>query len=197
MTTTQQTIALPVAKRGRRTEAQQAEYRRQLEAFADRLQQIGSTLDFKPGKRGWCYLLEGYGLAKGDFDRAGNLIDECRRTGLLPVNFTASDENRAPQNLEDPPHPDPEEYATARAAGVANCWQWYRPGSFWDFQSVYVEVAVEKIDLRELFGGVCAGYSVPIWNARGWSDINSRAELMDRFREQAEAGRHCVMLYCG
>ena len=77
------------------------------------------------------------------------------------------------------------------------CWRWYEPISYWDYQDRYIEMAVEKNDLRTLFENVCAGYHVPIWNAAGWSDINSRAALMQRFQEHSDAGRHCVLLYCG
>ena len=46
--------------------------------------------------------------------------------------------------------------------------------SFWNFQEVYIQVVVEKIDLKTLFGPVCADYHVPIMNSRGWSDLNLR-----------------------
>ena len=39
----------------------------------------------------------------------------------------------------------------------------YRP-VFWDDQKVYVEVAVEKLDLRNLFESACAEFYVPISN---------------------------------
>jgi hypothetical protein len=190
-------ISLPITKRGRRSETQQAAYDLELKEFADRLIEIRSSLDFKPGKRGWCYILEEHGLTKDEFDRAGECIDQCRKTGLLPIDFTASDENRAAQNLEDPDRETPEEYAQSWVESAALSWNRYDPGSLWDFQDVYIEMAVEKIDLRSLFGGICAEYRIPIWNCRGWSDINSRAELMGRFRRHSDAGRHCVLLYCG
>ena len=34
---------------------------------------------------------------------------------------------------------------------------------------------VEKVDLRSLFGPVCANYAVPIANAKGWSDTAAPA----------------------
>jgi hypothetical protein len=36
-----------------------------------------------------------------------------------------------------------------------------------------------------------------VWNAGGWSDINSRADVMRRFQKHDAAGRRCVLLYCG
>ena len=50
---------------------------------------------------------------------------------------------------------------------------------------------------ESLFEPVCADYSIAIANARGWSDINSRARLMARFKEWEDKGKQCVLLYCG
>jgi hypothetical protein len=73
----------------------------------------------------------------------------------------------------------------------------YTPFSFWDDLNVYVEVAVEKLDLRNLFEPVCRQFRVPITNFKGWSDLNSRAAMMRRFEEHENAGRKCVLLVCG
>jgi len=56
---------------------------------------------------------------------------------------------------------------------------------------------VEKIDLKSLFDPVCAKYNVPLANARGNADINSRAAMMRRFAEHEAEGRQCVLLYAG
>jgi hypothetical protein len=56
---------------------------------------------------------------------------------------------------------------------------------------------VEKIDLKSLFGHVCASYCVPITNAGGWTDLNSRVAMMRRFKRWEARGRRCVLLYCG
>jgi hypothetical protein len=58
-------------------------------------------------------------------------------------------------------------------------------------------MAVEKSDLRTLFEPICAEFHIPTWNAGGWSDINSRADMMRRFQGHDAAGRRCVLLYCG
>jgi len=70
------------------------------------------------------------------------------------------------------------------------------PFGFWDGQKVYCEVAVEKLDLRNLFESVCAEFRVGITNLKGWSDINARAAMMDRFAAHERAGRDCVLLMC-
>lgn len=191
-------VGLPETGRGRKSAAKQAEYDAQLDAFAARLLEIRSSLDFTPGSRGWCYLLEQYGvIGKSQFKRTETLINDFRKSGRLPLDFCASDEKRAPVNLTSPDEEDPREFAESYARLAADCWSLYTPISYWDHQPAYIEMAVEKIDLRTLFEKTCAKYHVPIWNAGGWSDINSRAELMARFREHEEAGRHCVLLYCG
>jgi hypothetical protein len=56
---------------------------------------------------------------------------------------------------------------------------------------------VEKVDLKSLFGSLCGRYHIPPANARGWSDLNSRWSILQRIRRQVDAGKHCVILYCG
>lgn len=190
-------IKLPVRCRGRMSAAARAIYDADAQAFCDALMEIASTLDFKMSVRGWCYYLESYGLTKGDFDKAQDLINDCRKSGLLPIDFTAKDSARQAENLEILDGIGPEEYAQAVFDYVARAHHGYTPLSAWDHQDVYVEVFVEKTDLRGLFGPVCAEYNIPIANARGWSDINSRADMMERFAHWERQGKQCVLLYCG
>jgi hypothetical protein len=191
-------VRLPESRKGRRSEAQQARHDALIRAFVGRLLEIRSRLDFTPGTRGWCYILENEGLiTKGEFKRMEGFLGDWRKDGLLPLDFCSDDDKRAASNLESLDSSDPVAYARAYASHAASCWQTYEPVSFWKFQPCYIEMAVEKVDLRVLFEPVCAEYHVPIWNAGGWSDINSRARVMERFREHDEAGRRCVLLYCG
>ena len=60
-----------------------------------------------------------------------------------------------------------------------------------------MQMLVEKIDLKSLFGPICAGFFIPIGNARGWSDMNCRAAMMRRFAEWEAKGKVPVLLYCG
>jgi hypothetical protein len=48
-----------------------------------------------------------------------------------------------------------------------------------------------------LFGPICNKFYIPIANARGWSDLNTRWAMLERIRDHAGEGRHCVILYCG
>jgi hypothetical protein len=53
------------------------------------------------------------------------------------------------------------------------------------------------VDLKSLFSRVCRELYVPIADAGGWSDLNLRAELIERFARWDNAGKRCVLLYCG
>lgn len=200
---------LPETKRGRRTPQQQADHDRAVEQFAELVLEIDSTLDFKVGSRGWCYILEQHGLDKGDFDKAQRLINECRKNGVLPIDICADDDARQPKHLllaGADPNPDElddiieqevEKIEEARDRAIQLIGVGEKPFDFWYSHDVYVEMLVEKIDLRELFGNVCGRFCIPISNSRGWPDINSRRWMMERFREMESRGKQCVLLYCG
>ena len=193
----QETITLPARKRGRQSVTAEHEYLLALETFAKRIRQIKSTLDFTPSARGWCYILEEFGLRKDGFDQAQNVINECRKRGILPLDITCKDSGRKFYHVEEVDEEDPAEYATESLWWAYSCARRYHPFSFWDDQDYYVQMIVEKIDLRELFSPVCKKFRVPIANARGWSDLHVRAEMMERFRDWELAGKQCVLLYCG
>jgi hypothetical protein len=191
-----QTTILPRRTRGRPSKDAAAVFAKEVDAFCALIRQINSTLDFKISSRGWCYILEEHGLTKGEFDAAQDLINDCRRNGALPLDICAEDGSRQADNLEELDL-DVEGEAS-RAVEFLRDWHLtYRPISFWDYQGLYVEMMVEKIDLKSLFTEICGRYHVPIRNAKGWADINSRAEMALRFREHERAGRECVLLYCG
>ena len=63
-------IEFPWRGRGRQSAEAEARYEEQLQAFCAAILEINSTLDFQVSSRGWCYILEEYGLNKGDFDTA-------------------------------------------------------------------------------------------------------------------------------
>jgi hypothetical protein len=197
-------ITLPQLPRGRPSSSARTAYGAELQAFCDLILKINSRVDFKVSSRGWGYLLEPHGLSKGDFDKAEDLISECRRQRLLPMNIVAEDGARTFANLEDIDDDSPEDYAASIVGSLRYQHFHYTPISFWDQQPVYLEMLVEKIDLRSLFQPICSKYRIPLANARGWSDINSRWSILQRIRrhaidwmQAAEAGKHCVILYCG
>ena len=92
--------ALPCLGRGRPTEARRDAYAVELATFCAQIIEIRSGLDFAVSSRGWCYLLEGEGLiTKGEFDPAQRLINECRKTGALPLDICAVDDRRSADGL--------------------------------------------------------------------------------------------------
>ena len=190
-------IVFPKRRRGRQTAAAKARYQEELDAFCAAIRQIDSTLDFKVSSRGWCYILEEHGLGKGDFDAAQRLINDCRKSGALPIDICAVDEGRAAKNLEFIDADDPEGEAEGIVDQVEDAYLNYHPFSFWEDQDFYLEMMVEKIDLKTLFAPICSRFRIPLANAKGWSDINGRAAMMERFRIWEERGNRCVLLYCG
>jgi hypothetical protein len=178
--------------------ADEAQFQAAIGIFCDRILQVDSTLDFRVSSRGWAYILEQRGIiTKGLFDKAQDLINQCRKDGRLPLGICAEDENRQAGHLEYLDDDNPEDHAKLLASGIRNSHEHYTPFSFWRDLPIYVEMAVEKIDLKSLFSPICAYFHVPLTNWRGWSDINSRAAMMRRFAEKEEQGKRCVLLYRG
>jgi hypothetical protein len=190
-------IQFPTRSRGRPSAAATEKYEAERAAFCKAILEIRSRLDFEVSSRGWCYILEDTGgLLKSEFDRAQALINECRKIGLLPLDICVVDDGRTSDNVEEI-DPSPQRFASQCIDNLLRSHRWYTPTSFWENQEYYVEVAVEKIDLKSLFSPVCAEFSVPICNMGGWVDINQRAAMMRRFEDWERRGRQCVLLYCG
>jgi hypothetical protein len=147
--------------------------------------------------RGWCYLMEEHGLKKGDFDEAQRLINDCRKSGRLPLDICCEDERRGGENLEYIDSTDPTEEAEAIIERMNEAEKNYFPFSFWDAQDTYVQMMVEKVDLKNLFAPISAPFRIPTFNAAGWGDLHSRAAAMERFGYWERRGKRCVLLYCG
>ena len=168
--------------KGNQSEAQKAEYKREIALFCDTIIQIKSTLDFDVGSRGWCYLLEEFGLSKAEFDQAQELIGDCRKKGLLPLDIVAEDQSREFHCEEIVDDPDMGIVSESIKNSALSWWKEYTYRSFWENQDYYVQMLVEKIDLRSLFKPICEKYRVRIANAKGWSDLGQRGNMMRRFR---------------
>ena len=189
---------LPKRQRGRQSAAAEVQHQEQVDTFCRLILQIRSTMDFAVGSRGWCYILERHGLRKGDFDAAQKLITECRKSGALPLDICAEDSSRETVGIERLDSNDiPNEVESWVDYVREHAHERYTPISFWDDLDVYVEVAVEKLDLRNLFEPVCKEFHVPVTNLKGWSDLNARAAMMQRFKLHEARGRLCVLLLCG
>jgi hypothetical protein len=189
-------IVLPKTKKGRRSPQSQLDYEQQLQQFADSIKEIESSLQFAVSARGWCYILEDHGVTKGEFSKAQDLIVECRKKGLLPINICAEDSSRSWEGIESLDK-EPMIEAQSWLRYLNNASNNYRPISFWEYQDYYIEIMVEKIDLKTLFKSTCNKYYILIANAKGRSDLNMRAAMMERFKFHESNGRIPVLLYCG
>lgn len=171
--------------------------REQLEDFAEGLQAMSRTIGFKVSARGWCYLLEGKRVINKDqFDRAENYINKCRKEGLLPVDFVAEEEGRQFSGVETANDETLLEFIRSYIEAPLNCYQWYGP-NWWENEEYYIQMLVEKIDLKTLFSPVCEEYFIPIATSKGWSSVLQRAAYARRFKEAERNGLKCVLLYCG
>lgn len=167
--------------------------------FATKLKMIQNSIDIKLSSRGWCYQLEGEPfrlINKDDFDKCESLINECRSKGYLPVDFVAEEDARQFSGVETPDGETPLEYFADYLRTTLNCWNMYTP-EWWEDEQYYIQMVVEKVDLKSLFSSICQQYHIPIATARGWSSILQRAQYCRRFKEAEENGLKCVLLYCG
>jgi hypothetical protein len=207
-------IVFPKRGKGRPTRERRERYNQLVRGFAGAMEKIQWTMEFKVGSRSWCYKLEEYGLLKSDFDYAENLMNDMRKMGILPVDFMAEDEDRLWHwGVDYKDDYSPETKATIilnsveigiddamnelRALRSGNFDFSYKPFGFWDEQEYFVQMLVEKKDLRTLFEPICNKYHIPIANAKGWSSINQRYRMIERFKGYEAEGKQGVLLYCG
>jgi hypothetical protein len=195
-------LAVPKRKVGAQSPKAKEEYETALDNWCEAIikmsEERGEQDDnFAVSSRGWCYLLEPHGLLKGDFDTAQRLINDCRKSGRLPLDICCEDERRSADNLESLDDADPVEEAERVLAYANDCEQSYYPHSFWEAQEYYVELMVEKVDVKNLFRSVTAPFRIPIANGSGWADLNARAAMMRRFKQWERRSKQCVLLYCG
>jgi hypothetical protein len=165
--------------------------------FANELKILNRQIGFKVSARGWCYQLEQHRLINKDqFNRVENVINKCRETGLLPIDFTAEEEGRRFSGVEEPEIKTAKEYLADYLNACLRCEEWYTP-NWWDGEEYYIQMLVEKIDLKTLFEPVCERYHIPIATSKGWSSMLQRAEYAKRFKQAEDNGLQCVLLYCG
>ena len=190
-------MQIPKRKKGKQSALAKEQYHKAVTLFYKELENINDTLPFKVSSRGWCYILEDHGLMKGDFKAAQDLINDGRKSGLLPINFTAQDGSRAFSCIEYSDSTTPSEEAEHIIDRALSGHEQYNPLKFWNYQDYYIELIVEKVDLKSLFYDQCQQFNIPVANAKGWSDINLRAEMIKRFSYWESQGKTPVLLYCG
>jgi len=206
-----QNLKLPETKKGRKTEAQKIQYEFELQEFADNLMQFQLDITGKTSwlrieekekisARGWAYQLESFNLiTKDQFDYCEKIVNLCRKEGYLPIDFVALDESRKFFNVESlrEDYENPIDYLIGYLEVDKKLDETKDDVAFWESQKHYLQLMVEKIDVRNLFHDVCEKYHIPIANAKGWSDLLSRAKLIERFKEAEEIGLIPVFLYYG
>ena len=171
--------------------------RKRLQEFADMLKKLQMDIGFKVSSRGWCYQLEQFGLIdKSQFDLVNRWINRCRKEGYLPIDFVAEETARKFSGVEVPTAESPISYMRTYLEAALDCKYWYTP-DWWDGEEFYIQMVVEKIDLKTLFQPVCERYHIPIATSKGWASILQRAEYARRFKEAEERGLKCVLLYAG
>jgi hypothetical protein len=174
---------------------------KKLERFALIVHQISQKIGFRVSSRGWGYLMEQAGyIDKSQFDKVESAINRCRKIGLLPVDFVAEESARAFVGVEKPniytDKPEVKDTLKWILKNVIHGDRYYTP-DWWEGEEYYIQMLVEKIDLKELWTDICNEYHIPIANAKGWSSILQRAEYARRFKEAEEKGLKCVLLYAG
>ena len=168
-----------------------------MKIFANQLIEIDNETGFKVSSRGWCYQLEGLNvITKGDFNRVQSLINECRKNGMLPINFVAEESARKFENVWVPTEGTPEENLIEWIKATLDAGNYHNP-DYWKDEKYYIQMLVEKVDLVSLFKPVCEEYNICIATSKGWASISQRAEIADRFRDMEDSGHIPVLLYAG
>jgi hypothetical protein len=186
---------LPKLPPGRPSPASRAEYKAEVEAFAEAILELKSGMDFSVSARGWGYILENHVvITKGELDAAERLINALRKNGTLPLDICAEDVRRQSEG-EQRIDGSIEDELAAWERGLRRAPDRYTPTGFWDEQDVYIELGVEKIDLRNLFAPVCDEFFIQRQNLAGWSDLWARARILMRFYEHWP--KRLVYLWCG
>ncbi len=171
--------------------------RSSLKEFADKLMVIQNQIGFKVSSRGWCYQLEIEGLiTKAEFDKVENWINKCRKKGILPIDFTAEEEGRQFSGVIEPHTNSPIQEMKEWIEAAMKSEYYYKP-DWWEGEKYYIQMVVEKIDLKTLFTPVCEKYHIPIATSKGWSSMLQRATYTRRFKEAEDKRLKPVLLYCG
>lgn len=166
--------------------------------FADMLQEMQSRIGYRYSSRGWCYLLEVEGtIDKSQFDRVQTLVNNCRKRGILPIDFTAEEEGRQFSGVITPNTNEPVDEMKEWVEYLLDTETFGYNPDFWDGEEYYIQMLVEKIDLKTLFEPICKQYKIPIATSKGWSSMLQRAVYAKRFRQAEDDGLKPVLLYCG
>lgn len=196
-------IRLPIKrKQGGPRKGDKEEYARQLQVFAEDIKEVQRGLDFHMSARGWCYNLEPYGLEKGNFRDGEKWIRQCRVRGLLEPGFILEDESHKVeqqldegQSVEDYIYMQYEMWQEAEEY-FSGSWEFYKGISFWENKDYYLQLLVEKVDLKSLFRSICNKYRIPMANLRGWGSLEQKAVIAKNFELAEEEDKEPILLVC-
>jgi len=164
--------------------------------FAEKIIELQKKIDIKLSARGWGYQLESARLInKNEFNKVEKWINACRRKGVLPIDFIA-EEGRQFKGVEKPDKEPPVQFMGKYIRATLEAEEYYTP-NWWEGETYYIQMLVEKIDLRNLFIPICQKYHIPIATSGGWSSMLQRAIFSNRFKEAEENGLKTILLYCG
>lgn len=197
-------IELPLRrKQGRPSKESEQEYERSLMRFSRDLIEVQKGIDFHMSARGWCYYLEGVaGLEKGEFQWAADRIQKAREQGYLPPGFISDEDSRMLTKPSDWGVSVDEyvqlQYDTWREAEntFRNCGDAFEWVSFWEHQDVYLQLFVEKVDLKTLFEKQCSKYRIPCANIKGHGSLEQKAAAAANFQAMEARGKQVVLLVC-
>jgi len=197
-------IRLPEKKKrgGQKTGADEKQIR-QLRILAEDLKEVQKGMNFHMSARGWCYVMEPFGLAKGDFESLGQpWIRKCRVLGFLEPGFIKEEESHEVEGQSDE-----SETVEDFVEGQYNMWQeaedyytesWnlYDGISFWEDKNCYIQLLVEKVDLKYLFARLCKKYRIPAANLHGWGSLEQKAVMAKNFQYHENEGRQPILFAC-
>jgi hypothetical protein len=139
------TFTLPRRGRGRPTDAARAEYQAEVESFCDGIRELRSGLDFPVGSRGWGYVCEAHNLiTKEDIDLVEKLINDCRKSGDLPLDICSVDEERTFDHVQRIDDTTPEQEAKWIVDQAHQAHLNYWPISFWENQDLVATILISR-----------------------------------------------------
>ena len=196
-------IRLPIKlKPGGQKKGAKEEYIDSLRVFAEDIKEAQRGIDFSMSARGWCYIMEQFGLEKSDFERGQIWINECRFYGFLEPGFILEDESHEVEGQSDESESVEKfvegQYDMWQTAEdyYTDSWQLYDGISFWEDKDYYLQLLVEKVDLKSLFKGICNKHKIPMANLHGWGSLEQKAVMAENFRRAEEEGKEPVLLVC-
>jgi len=175
------------------------DYEERLKRFANEIIHINNqrTSKIKYSSRGWSYLLEGIEkIHKGEFTTCQKAINDCRKLGLLPIDFVAQDQDQTRHFKGIHNASQPETQLEQLEQDIEDMLRDLpsKTTDYWIGEEYYVMVCVEKGDLINLFKPICDQYHVPIVSSKGWSPIQLRSDIAKLSQKAEDQGLKPVLL---